>query len=290
MSRVAVVTLTALACLASLAVPAAAQEVGSTSVDLTLPNLGAPVRPGDPQNNSVTVRYQWSNGMSQDNTTVRLEVVEEPPWLNSTFSPSTVEFDTATRGPQGVQARIVNLTLSVAPMAPAYQEATAVYRAVAEQNGVLQQATVETEFPVTAGFRGRVNATLVGDDNVTAWGGLVTHLPIRLENRANGPVAVQAEVVRSPADAQIRPFEEVEIGPNGNVTTADLEVLVPWSVSLSGPVVVEFNPVHAQRGTPLRSEQVRFQLEGNSAVPIPSAGPWAALAAVGAALVLRRDR
>lgn len=291
MNRVAAASLALLAVLTALPAPVAAQNVGETNVDLTLPNLGAPVRPGDPQNNSVTVRYSWSNGASQDNTTVRLEVVSEPPWLNSTFHPPAVEFDTAEQGPSGVQTRIINLTLDVARDAPAYTEGTATYRAVAEENGVLQRATVTTNFTVVAGFRGSIEASLLKGTNVTAWGGLVTEIPIRIQNQANGPLLVDVSVVRSPAEARIQapPSARINATEGDRVATTNLEVLMPWTVSQSGTVVVELSPTHARRGTPLGDVELRFQLHGNSAVPIPSVPPpLAILAVVGLAVLLRR--
>lgn len=293
MSRVAWVALSLTATLAAagaLAPTAAAQEVGTTSVDLELPILGAPVKPGSPQNNSVGVRYQWSNGMSEENTTVRLEVVSEPGWLNSSFHPSTVEFDTASHGPNGVQRAIVNLTLDVARDAPSYAEGTATYKAVAEENGVLQSATVETEFVVTAGLAGRVDASLPEGTNVTAWGGLANKVPIQVNNTANGEVLLEFSVVRQPADAQVQPPEDVEVPANGGTAIAEADVRVPWSLSVSGPVVIEVSASHLQRGTPLNTQEVEFGIDGRSAVPVPGPGPWAILGAVGAALLLRRTR
>lgn len=293
MSRVAWVTLSLTATLAAagaLAPTAAAQELGTTSVDLTLPNLGAPVKPGDPQNNSVTVRYQWNNGMSEQNTTVQLSVVDEPPWLNSSFHPETVEFSTATQGPQGVKTRIVNLTLDVARDAPSYAEGTATYEAVAEENGVLQSSTVETDFAVTAGLAGRIDASLPEGTNVTAWGGLVKNVPIQVDNTANGDLLLEFSVVREPADAEIEAPDDVEVPANGGTVAPEVDVRTPWSLSLSGSVVIEVSASHLQRGTPLNTQEVEFQLEGNSAVPVPGPGPWAILGVVGAALLLRRTR
>lgn len=293
MSRLAALWLAVLAALAGAAPLATAQpQVGESSADLTLPNLGAPVNPGNPQNNSVTVRYSWGNGMTTEPTDLTLSVVEEPSWLNSTFHPSTIQINNTTESPQGNEARIVTVTLDVAPDAPAYQEGTAVYKVTAEGSQTLPPAEATEEFVVTAGFRGTVSVQLPKGDNVTAWGGTVTKIPLEITNEANGPLIVDVTVARFPADAIVTPPLEVEVpaGQGNNTKTTNLEVQVPWTVSVDGPVIVELSPSHAEKGTPARTVETRFQLNGNSAVPVPGPGPWATLAVAGAALLIAQRR
>lgn len=263
-----------LALLPTTPVAVSQATTGDTSVGLTLPNLGSPVKPGQPQNNSVNVRYSWDNGVTTEPTEITLSVVDEPSWLNSTFTPSTLQVNNTTQSPSQTVVRIVTLTLDVDPTAPAYAEGTATYQVVAEENGMLPRAEATEEFSVTAGFRGTVEAHLPLGENVTAWGGLVTEVPIELTNRANGPLLVDVTVVQSPADAIVTPPAEVRINATegDRTTTTNLAVEVPWSLSLSGPVIVELSPTHATRGTAATPVETEFQLNGNSAVPVPGPG------------------
>lgn len=275
--------------LALPAMPVATSQVtvGETSVSMSLPNLGAPVKPGNPQNNSVTVTYIWDNGVTTEPTEVHLEVVDEPSWLNSSFHPDTFQVNNTTSSPNGNVAEIVTVTLDVDETAPAYAEASATYRVVAEENGMLPSAEATEEFPVTAGFRGTVDAHLPKGENVTAWGGLVTEVPIELTNNANGPLLVGVTVVRSPADAIVTPPLEVRVNATegDRTVTTNLDVEVPWSVSLSGPVIVELSPTHAERGTAAKTIEAEFQLEGNSAVPVPGPGVSDLLVLAGVAAI-----
>lgn len=284
-----------LACLVLLASlipasPALAQTTGSASVDISLPTLAEPVRPGGPQNTTATVRYQWNNGLADENVTVELSYQEGPEWLESSFTPSTIELEGPTQRTSGVEPRIVNVTLQVSPNATAYTPGNATYQATASSGGTLPSAEGQATLPFTAGFAGQLNAELPRGGNVTAWGGVLEEVPIELENTANGPISVDVRIARSPADARLTSPGEVRVGfQEGNrTTTANLEVRVPWSLSLEGPVELDLSPEHADRGTELAPRQVAFQLEGNSAVPVPGPGPWVALAAVGLALLLRR--
>lgn len=263
---------------------------GSASVDVSLPTLAAPVSPAQPQNTSATVRYQWDGGLAQSNVTVELSFEDGPAWLNSSFTPSTVEFSRPQQSTSGVETRIVNITLDVSEQATAYEEGTATYQAQASSSGMLPAAQAEVELPLTAGFAGRLVAELPRGGNVTAWGGVVEQVPIELENTANGPIDVRVRVDRKPADARLNTSGTVRVGFGGanGTTTTHVEVRVPWTLSLEGDVEIALEPEHATRGTELRARTVGFQLEGNSAVPIPSPGPWAALAAVGLALIVRR--
>lgn len=268
--------------------PGLAQTQGSASVDLSLPTLAAPVSPSDVKNTSATVRYEWQDGVADENVTVELSYENGPAWLESSFSPSTVEFDLGNN-PSGVQTRIVDVSLDVSENATAYTEAQATYRAEASEAGTLPSAETEESLDLVAGFDGRLVAELPRG-NVTAWGGLLQQIPIDLENTANGPLEVEVRVDRKPADARATAPETVELGhEEGNRSTqAHLDVRVPWSLSLEGPIELVLEPQHATRGTELAERRVGFHLEGKSAVPVPGPGPWASLAAVGLALLIRR--
>lgn len=263
-------------------------ETGSSSVGLSLPTLAAPVSPAEPQNTSVTVRYEWSDGISQDPVQVDLSYVDGPEWLASSFTPSTVEFDTGTQ-PSGVATRIVNVTLDVSEQATAYTEGQATYRAEAESAGTLPAAETENTLDMEAGFAGRLVAQLPRG-NVTAWGGVLEEIPIELENTANGPIEIDVRVDRVPADARATPPGTIQLGhEEGNrTTTAYLATRVPWSLSVEGPIELVFTAQHATEGTEVAERQAGFHLEGRSAIPIPSAGPWVSLVAVGLAIALRR--
>lgn len=281
-----------LALLVVPAAPAVSQTDSQASVEISLPTLADPVPPTGPQNSSATVRYQWSDGVAQDNVTVELSYEDGPEWLESSFTPSTVSFEQPTEDTDGVETEIVNVTLDVAKNATAYDEAAPTYSATAESSGTLPAASSEAEFPFVVGFAGNLRAELPEGGNVTAWGGLETQVPIDLENTANGPVSVDVRVAREPADARLNVTETVPLGfePGNRTRTTHVDVRVPWTVSLEGPVEVDLSAEHADRGTPLAERTVGFQLEGNSAVPIPGPGPGIALAAVGLALLVRRSR
>ncbi len=293
MVRAAWIALLLLAPLVVAAAPAMAQQAFvTTSVDMTLPNLARPVPPGESSvfNNSVTVRYNWQQGGSSDPTEVRIEVVEEPSWLNSTFSPDLIEFNTIDQPTGGPETFITNLTLEADANAPAFEETIARYRVVAEENGMLQGSERIIEFEVTAGFKGRIQATLPGGERVPAQGGFVTKVPVRLENLGNGPVIVEAEVVRFPAESKIAVPVDIVLGtsPEDRVRTVHLDVEVPWKVSEEGPVEVRFTPSHAQRGDRGPQAEIGFELDGNSVVPIPGPSPWLVVALVGLLVLARR--
>jgi hypothetical protein len=247
------------------------------------------VSPAEPDNRSVTVRYQWNDGFSDENVTIDLSYVDGPPWLNSTFSPSTVEIDLGNRA-SGVETRIVNVTLDVADDAPAYTEGEATYRAEAQEAGTLPSAEVEESLALQAGFAGRLVAELPRG-NLTAWGGVLEEVPIAMENTANGPIEVDVRVDREPADARLTSPETIEIGhePGNRSLTEALEVRTPWSLSIEGPIELVLEPAHATQGTELADQRLSFHLEGRSAVPVPGPGPWASLAALGLALLLGGD-
>lgn len=295
MSHVTASRLLAVVLVASLApaAPVVAQpQTGSASVDISLPTLAAPVPPTGPQNTTATVRYSWEDSVSQQNVTIELSYTDGPSWLNSSFRPSTVEIDMSQRGSSGVETRIVNVTLEVSPSATAYANGTAIYTAEASSSGTIPPAESENGLPLTAGFAGRLVATLPQGGNVTAWGGVLTEVPLHVENTANGPIEVRVRVDRSPADARLFSPGTVQVGhePGNRTRTAQVGVRTPWSVSLEGPVEVQLLPEHATRGTELSPQRVGFTLEGQSAVPIPSVGPAASLAALGLAFLVRGSR
>jgi hypothetical protein len=289
------VFLSALLLLAAAA-PAAAQVM--TTVDLTFPNLAAPIPPGTSQRFNVTVRYQYSEGFSPQPTTVRLETVDQPSWLQSTFEPAEFEVRQSSTPAgifigRGVHVRLVNLTLAVAPDAPAFEDATANYRVVAAPNPPFDGAERVRPLALTAGFSGAIAAALPNGETVNAWGGFETHVPLRIENRGNGPLLVAVEIVRFPAESLvIGPVDPVRVGAAAGerVTTVDLVVLVPWKVSEKGPVEVELTPTHATQGTPARRVEVAFQLDGKSAFPVPDIGTFAVVAMAVGAVLLRRRR
>lgn len=263
---------------------------GSASVGLSLPTLAAPVSPEEPQNTSATVRYEWQDGISQDNVTIELAYEDGPEWLDSSISPSTVEIDIGNQ-PSGVETRIVDIQLDVSSQARAYTEAEAVYSAQASGAGTLPPAETSQTLALESGFAGELVAELP-QGNVTAWGGLLEPVPIEMENTANGPIEVDVRVDRVPADARTTAPDTITLGwQEGNDThTAHLDTRVPWSLSIEGPVELVMEPQHAEEGTELDERRVGFHLEGKSAVPIPAPGPIAALAAVGLALIARRAR
>jgi hypothetical protein len=272
------------------AAPGLAQmPTGSASVDLSLPTLAAPVSPAEAQNTSATVRYEWQDGTSDENVTVELGYEDGPDWLNSSFTPSTVEFDLGTQA-SGVETRIVNVTLNVSSSALAYTEAEATYTASAEASGTLPGARASEQLPLEAGFAGELNAGL-SQGNVTAWGGILEEIPIELENTANGPIEVEVVVDRVPADARTTAPETITLGrEDGNrTTTASLDTRVPWSLSVEGPVELLFQAQHVDEGTELADERAQFHLEGNSAIPVPGPGPIASLLAAALALLLARS-
>jgi hypothetical protein len=285
--RVSWVLLVALTACLVPAAPTLAQTTGSASVDLSLPTLAAPVSPAEPQNSSVTVRYEWNDGMAEDNVTVDLSHVDGPPWLNSSFSPSTVEFDLGNQA-SGVETRIVNVTLAVASDATAYTEAEATYRAEAEASGTLPAAEIEESLAFESGFAGQLVADLP-EGNVTAWGGLRQEVPIDLENTANGPIEVDVRVDRIPADARGTPPDTIVLGhePGNESTTATMEIRVPWSLSVEGPVELALDAAHETEGTELDDRRLAFTLDGRSAVPVPGPGPWITLLAAAFALAVR---
>lgn len=268
-----------------------AQQAGTTSVDMSLPTLPRPVPPGTSEEFNVTVRYRWNNGFSPQPTTIHLEVVDEPAWLNSTFSPAEIQVPTFPE-PQGVNTTLVNLNISVAEDAPAFALGNATYLVQAEANQPLQASEAEVPFEVTAGFRGTVGVSLPKGEVVDANGGFVTEVPIRLENQGNGPLLVSIALLRSPAESKIEVPQDIRLGvtDGDRVQTAHLAVRVPWKVSEEGEVTVEIQPTHASRGTPGKTVQASFQLEGDSAVPIPGPGPELVLALAGLALALGRRR
>lgn len=291
MHRGAWAVLVALALLAT-APTGLAQTVGDTTVDLGLPTFGNPLAAGQTEQTSANVRYSWNNGMTSEPTTIRLEVVEEPEWLNTTFLPDTFQVNNTTQTPSKTETRIVDVNLSIDEDAPAFAERTATYRVVAEENPPLEGAEDTTELDLAPGFRGTVDATLPEGGNVTAWGGLVTEVPIEVTNRANGPVSVQPSVVLSPADAEVQAPEEFRLNasPDDPTRTVHLAIEVPWSVSIDGDVAVELSPRHAERGTEARTVEVGFHLQGNSAVPVPSPAPLAVLALVALTAAARAGR
>lgn len=275
----------------SLVPPTLAQSP-QASVDMTLPTLPAPVPPGTAQRFNITVGYRWSAGTAAEPTTIRLEVVDEPAWLTSVFEPPSFTVDPKSGGRVlgGIENRQVNLTITLAPDAPAFEEGIASYRAVAEANPPYPTAQEDVPFEITAGFSGVLNVTLPEGREVGASGGLLTRVPVRLENQGNGPLLVSINVARFPAEARVEPPDEVRLGtgPDERVRTVHLDVRVPWKVSESGPVEIEVIPTHATRGTPAPTQEVAFELDGKSAVPIP--GFEAPLVVLGLAVlaVLRR--
>lgn len=300
----AVILLASLVLGAQAPVSLAQEQAGTTSVDLSVPVLPRPVAPGTSEEFNVTVRYQWNNGFSNEPTEIRLEVVDEPPWLTSTFEPATVEISTQSESQvgnnsfqvapraSGTETVSVNLNISIAPDAPAFGEGVAAYRVVAEENPPLQATENEVEFPVTAGFSGEIAVSLPKGDTVDANGGFVTKVPLHIENRGNGPLLLSVNVVRQPAEAKISAPLDVPLGveEGQRVTTPELEVLVPWKVSEEGEVAVEIVPTHAQRGVRGQAQTVTFQLQGDSAIPVPGPGPLIVPAILAAALLLARRR
>ncbi len=283
---------------------AAQEQAGTTSVDLSVPVLPRPVAPGTSEEFNVTVRYQWNNGFSNEPTEIRLEVVEEPAWLNSTFEPASIAVSTQSqtqagnnsvqvvpRG-QGTETVSVNLNISIAPDAPSFEEGIATYRVIAEENPPLQGSEKEIEFPVTAGFSGEIGVSLPKGETVDANGGFLTKVPLRIENQGNGPLLLQINIVRQPAEAKITAPVDIALGveEGDRVVTPELEIRVPWKVSEEGEVAVEVVPTHAQRGVRGSVQTVSFQLEGDSAVPVPGPGPMIAPAILAAALLLARRR
>lgn len=279
-------------------------QTGSTSVDLSVPVLPRPVAPGTSEAFNVTVRYQWNNGFSNEPTQIHLEVVDEPEWLTSTFEPSTIEISTQSETQagnnsfqvvprsQGTETVSVNLNISIAPDAPAFEEGVATYRVVAEENPPLQGSEKEIQFPVTAGFSGEVGVSLPKGETVDANGGFLTKVPLHIENQGNGPLLLEINVVRQPAEAQITAPVDVPLGveEGDRAVTPELELRVPWKVSVDGEVAVEIVPTHAERGVRGPTQTVSFQLEGDSAIPVPGPGPLMVPAILAGALMLARRR
>ncbi len=267
------------------AAPAAGQlgdiGVGETTVDLSVASPGAPIQPGQVEEHSANVRYQWENGIAQEPTEIRLEVVDEPDWMETTFRPQSFQINNTTQSPAGTELKIITLELDLDRQAPAYQEATATYRIVAEENGVLAGAEAEEEFSLEPAFRGGIDVRFPGGTNVTAWGGLTTSVPVEVTNNANGPVIVESNVVLNPADALIEPPDpfQVNASPDDRTRTVDLEIQVPWKISIDGDAVVSMTPVHMPRGTAAPVYDAEFYLDGRSAIPVPGPGPLVALAA-----------
>lgn len=296
--------------IALLVVPAigstslAQEQTGTTSVDLSVPQLPRPVAPGTSEAFNVTVRYQWNNGFSNEPTEIHLEVVDEPEWLTSTFEPSTLEVPTQDETQagnntvqvipraSGTETVSVHLNISIAPDAPAFEEGVATYRVTAEENPPLQGSEKEIEFPVTAGFSGQVGVSLPKGETVDASGGFLTKVPLQVENQGNGPLLLEINVVRQPAEAEITAPVDVPVGveEGERTVTPELELRVPWKVSIDGEVAVEIVPTHAQRGVSGPVQTVSFQLDGHSAIPVPGPGPLLIPAILAVALGLARRR
>ncbi len=282
----------------------AQEQVGTTSVDLSVPVLPRPVAPGTSEAFNVTVRYQWNNGFSNEPTEIHVDVVDEPEWLTSTFEPSTIEVPTQNEAQAannslqviptagGTETVSVNLNISIAPDAPAFEEGVATYRVTAEENPPLQGAEKEIEFPVTAGFSGQIGVSLPKGETVDANGGFLTKVPLQVENQGNGPLLLEVNVVRQPAEAEITAPVDVPVGveEGDRTATPELELRVPWKVSVDGEVAVEIVPTHAQRGVSGPTQTVSFQLEGDSAIPVPGPGPAIVPAILAGVFLLSRRR
>ncbi len=294
MRRLALVGLVALVFFGALAplapVASAQQGPGEASVQLSVPTGGLPIPPETPRNSTFTVRYQWT-GVAAAPTQIQVEAVEEPPWLDTTFTPSSIQVNNTTSQPNGNEDYSVTATLTIAAGAPAYQTGTAVYRVVAEENFPLPGDEASDDRSVTPDFAGGIDVDGPDGENLTAWGGTVTSIPLEVTSTANGPVAVEASVVLSPADAIVTAPEPFELGTEEGERTqmASIDVQVPWTVSIDGDVAVELAPVHAQRGTEANSVETEFHLVGKSAVPVPGPGPLVVLAGV-ALVALARAR
>jgi hypothetical protein len=238
---------------------------------------------------SVNVRYQWEGGVANENVTVEMTFGEGPRWLSSAVTPNTVEFEAPRNQPSGLERRVVNLTLDVSRNATAFTEAEATYGAQAEATGTLPSAQTEESLALESGFSGRLLADLPRGGNVTAWGGLRQEIPIELENTANGPIEVEVRVDRVPADARVTPPDTLVLGhePGNASTTATMEIRVPWSLSVEGPVELALEAAHETEGTELDDRRLAFTLDGRSAVPVPGPGPWITLLAAAFALAVR---
>jgi hypothetical protein len=66
-----------------------------------------------------------------------------------------------------------------------------------------------------------------------------------------------------------------------------MEIRVPWSLSVEGPVELALDAAHETEGTELDDRRLAFTLDGRSAVPVPGSGPWITLLAAAFALAVR---
>lgn len=273
------VTLLALLGLAAPTVGAQFGEagVGEATVEISITAPGGPVQTGTVHEHAANVRYSWDNGITEEPTVLRFEVEDEPDWVQTRFEPETIYVNNTTDQPSGIELFVVTLQLDIAPDAPAYTEATARYRVIAEENGMLQGDEDTAELTYEPSFRGGIDVRMPNGQNVTAWGGLQTRVPVDVTNHANGPVIVESTVILNPADALIQPPDPFQVEPQ-ETRTVHLTVQVPWKVSINGDAAVQFHPSHMPRATQADTVETNFYLDGKSAIPVPGPGPLVALA------------
>ncbi len=283
MPRRWVLTLTLLG-LFALAIPtgnAQLEDLGitETSVEISIPAPGGPMQTGTVHEHAANVRYSWDNGISQEPTELRFEVVDEPDWVQTSFEPDTILINNTTSQTSNIEHFVVQLQLDIDRTAPAYTETTATYRVIAQENGMLQGAEDEGELTYEPSFRGGITVDMPNGHNVTAWGGLKTLVPVEVTNNANGPVIVDSDVILNPADALIEPPQAFQVEPQ-ETRTVYLEIQVPWKISINGDSAVQFHPAHMPQGTQASTVETEFYLDGKSAVPVPGPGSILAIIAV----------
>lgn len=268
--------------LLALAIPSATGQLGElgtgeTSVEIGITSPGGPVQTGTVHDHAVNVRYAWENGITEEPTVIRFEVDDEPEWVETSFEPETILVHNTTNQTSNIELFEVTLQLDIASNAPAYADATARYRVIAEENGMLPRAEDTGELAYEPSFRGGIDVHMPNGANVTAWGGLQTLVPVEVTNNANGPVIVESNVILNPADALIETPDPFQVDPQ-ETRTVYLEIQVPWKVSINGDTAVQFHPSHMPRATQADTVETGFYLDGKSAIPVPGPGPFIALA------------
>jgi hypothetical protein len=155
----------------------------------------------------ITIRYTYvPTSLTFSSTPIELEIINQPPWVQATISPSTVYIPVSqTEANQNVQTKTAQafLLVSTTPDAPAFTQGNLEVAAYARPNGNLQSSEARNAIPLQVDYFALLGVQAPAE--VRLQPGRAESVPLTLTNFGNAATRVAFEVAEVPEGVKVTP-------------------------------------------------------------------------------------
>lgn len=217
-------------------------------------------------------------------TRITLSAKQIPSWATgATFDPPEVVIEYGLRDTtEAAKNARANMTLAIAPDAPALVREEAIVVADASSNGAVPAASSESPpLKLRVGPVARLNVSAEPTQLIS--GGRWSVVPFTVANLGNSDIVAKLNVTVKPENSQVEFPDTLELKVNES-RVVEVRVRTPWNAAEIGELELEATPI--LDGEEAQAASTTVQVTGRSAVP--ASGIALVLAAL--AIAARRRR